>query len=99
MNIEDLSNETQRLLALLEATDDKAKAYELQGHLANLAIARSVGVLDPMTDINSITALDMSKLKEAIDGAERAIEAERARANFVERAMVLVRGAMRASGV
>lgn len=98
MNIEEFTQEMKRLLALLKKTGDKAKAYKLEGQLANLKFARSVSILDPLTDINSITVLDMSKLKQAIDSAEQAIEDEKARANFVEQAMILVRGAMRASG-
>lgn len=99
MNIEEFTQEMKRLLALLEKTRDKAKAYKLEGQLANLKFARSVSILDPLTDINSITVLDMSKLKQAIDSAEQAIEDEKARANFVEQAMILVCGAMRASGL
>ena len=99
MKIDEFTNEINRLLGLLERTGDNAQAYELEGRLANLKIARSVGVLDPLTNINSITVLDMSKLKNAIDGAEKAINDEKERARFVEQALVLVRGAMRASGI
>jgi hypothetical protein len=96
---DDLQRQMEELLSLLQATNDRVRAFELEEQLHTLRIKRRAGILNPLTDIDSLTALDLSKLGSCVEQARAAINDIERRNEAIGTAIMLVRGAIRAAGL
>ena len=99
MTIDQLHAEMKRLSALLVDSNDQARAFELEAQIRTLEIAKDAAILDPLTDINQVTAMDLGQLGAAIDAGRRDIADIEARNAAIGKAMQLVKGALRAAGL
>lgn len=99
MTIDELYEKMQQLEELLENTNDSARQFDLHLQIQTLKIARAAAILDPLTDINALTAVDLSKLGDAINAANSAINDIEKRNEAVGRAMMIVKTALKAAGL
>ena len=99
IKIDDLHAEMKRLAELLVETNDQARAFELEAQIRTLEIAKEAAILDPLTDINQVTAMDLGQLGAAIDSARQEIANIERRNEAIGRAMQLIRGGLKAAGL
>ena len=99
ITIDELIAEMKRLRSVLEETNDHARKFELETQIQTLEIARKAAILDPLTDINQVTALDLSQLGTAVTEANTEIANIEKRNAAIGKAMLLVKGAIKAAGL
>lgn len=100
MNIEELYNQLNTCLESLEdaGIDDDAK---LDLELLRIQIKRQIrlSILDPIKDLQSVTAADLSKLSGLIDEVNREIANEAKRAAALKKVIGLVKVGANAAGI
>ena len=99
VTIADVEAEMRRLLTLLKQANDIDRVFEIETQLSTLELLKSAKILDPLTDINAATAVDLRKLGAAIDEAEKANQRIDARNEAIGKAMTIVRIALKAAGI
>lgn len=99
VTIADLIREMESLLDTAVKGSDQAVAYELEQSLATLRIKQRANVLDPLTDLDTLTALDLKKLNASVSAAKTEINDIKARNEAIAVGMMLIRGAIKAAGL